>query len=77
MHHRGGGLEREANDFVGCRAVEVRDEANPARVVLFDDEGRIGVIAIGRGDVRDGGGTSLQRPEKGSQAESRAQTLIQ
>jgi hypothetical protein len=55
MHHGGRSLQREAHDRVGRRTVEIGDEADPAGVVLFDDEWRIGVILVRRG----GGGTSL------------------
>jgi len=52
MHHRGRGLQREPDNFVRSRGAEISDEADAARVVLFELGGKLGGR---RRDVRDGG----------------------
>ena len=46
--HRRHRLQREPHELVGCGPTEVRKEADPARVVFFDDEWRSGVQRGGR-----------------------------
>jgi hypothetical protein len=55
MHHRRGGLERQADDFVRGGPAQVRDETDPARIVLFDDDGSGSAIFRESSELRDGG----------------------